>query len=241
MAEGQIRYSLVTNEAGGILDDVLVGHYHNDYGQPYYVLVVNAGNRAKIVDWIRAHLPAERAERPGHEVIFSDVTRLWAMLAIQGPRSVELLQPLVDPDLKKMRYYFGSQVRILHPAAQRQGGIISRTGYTGEDGFELSIGAGIAPAIWEALMELGEPLGLVPTGIGARLALHCKNGPNQTAEISDGGSYLSQSPATAFFGIPQGTTPDRLDVNWPDGQTSNLKLGAFKGNQLLIRHSGAER
>jgi aminomethyltransferase len=66
------------------------------------------------------------------------------MLAIQGPRSVELLQPLVDVDLQSMRYYRGAQVRILHPAAQRQGAIISRTGYTGEDGFELSLGAGIA-------------------------------------------------------------------------------------------------
>ena len=72
------------------------------------------------------------------------MSRLWAMFAIQGPRSVELLQPLVDVDLQSMRYYRGAQVRILHPAAQRQGGIISRTGYTGEDGFELSLGAGIA-------------------------------------------------------------------------------------------------
>jgi aminomethyltransferase len=59
-------------------------------------------------------------------------------------------------------------VRILHPAARRQGGIISRTGYTGEDGFELSIGAPIAPAVWEVLMEMGRPLGIVPTGLGAR-------------------------------------------------------------------------
>lgn len=173
---GQIRYSLITNDEGGILDDVLVGYYHNAYGQPFYVVVVNASNRQKIVDWVNKHLPPERATRPGNEVVWSDVTRLWAMFAIQGPKAVELIQPIVDVDLATMRYYKGAQVRILHPAARRQGGIISRTGYTGEDGFELSVGATIAPDVWQALMELGEPLGAVPTGIGARDTLRLEAG-----------------------------------------------------------------
>jgi aminomethyltransferase len=186
LALGQIRYSLVTNEQGGILDDVLVGYYHNSHGQPFYVLVVNAANRRKIIHWVDAHLPPERAEAPGREVIFTDLTRLWAMFAIQGPRSVELVQPLVDVDLHSMRYYNGAQVRILHPAAQRQGGIITRTGYTGEDGFELSVGASVALGIWEVLMELGRPLGLVPTGIGARNTLRLEAGmPLYGQELSE--------------------------------------------------------
>ena len=176
MVLNQIRYSLVTNDEGGILDDVLVGYYHNAYGQPFYVVVVNASNREKIIRWVHAHLPRERAEAPGAEVLYSDVTRLWAMFAIQGPRSVELLQPFIDVDLASMKYYNGAQVRILHPAANRQGGIISRTGYTGEDGFELSIGADIAPAVWEVLVEAGKPLGLVPTGLGARDTLRLEAG-----------------------------------------------------------------
>ena len=101
MELGQIRYSLVTNDAGGILDNVLVGYYRNAHGQPFYVVVVNAGNRRKIVDWVEAHLPPERAEAPGREVVFTDVSRLWAMLAIQGPQSVEILQPLIDLDLAR--------------------------------------------------------------------------------------------------------------------------------------------
>ena len=186
MELGQIRYSLVTNDQGGILDDVLVGYYHNAYGQPFYVVVVNAGNRQKIVDWVQAHLPPERAEAPGQEVIFTDVSRLWAMLAIQGPRSVEILQPLVDVDLQWMRYYRGGQVQILHPAAERQGGIISRTGYTGEDGFELSIGSDIALGVWEAILEQGRPLGLVPTGLGARDTLRLEAGmPLYGHELSE--------------------------------------------------------
>ena len=183
---GQIRYSLVTNDEGGILDDVLVGYYHNSHGQPFFMMVVNAGNRTKIVDWISAHLPKERAERPGQEIIWNDVSRLWAMIAIQGPRSVELLQPLVDVDLHIMRYYRGVQVGILHPAAKHQGGIVSRTGYTGEDGFELSLGAGIAQGVWEVLMELGKPLGVVPTGLGARDTLRLEAGmPLYGHELSE--------------------------------------------------------
>ncbi len=183
MALGQIRYSLVTNEQGGILDDVLVGYYHNEYGQPFYLMVVNASNHEKIVRWIHGHLPPER---PGQEVIFTDVSRLWAMFAIQGPRTVELIQPFVDVDLHGMKYYRGAQVRLLDPAAQRQGGIISRTGYTGEDGFELSMGAGIARGIWEALLEAGKPLGVVPTGLGARDTLRLEAGmPLYGHELSE--------------------------------------------------------
>ena len=186
MKLGQIRYSLVTNDEGGILDDVLVGYYHNSHGQPFFMMVVNAGNRTKIVDWISAHLPKERTERPGQEIIWNDVSRLWAMIAIQGPRSVELLQPLVDMDIQAMKYYRGAQVSILHPAAEHQGGIISRTGYTGEDGFELSLGAGIARGVWEVLMELGKPLGIVPAGLGARDTLRLEAGmPLYGHELSE--------------------------------------------------------
>jgi aminomethyltransferase len=186
MALGQIRYSLVTNPRGGILDDVLVGYYHNEVGQPFYVLVSNASNHVKIVRWTLQQLTPERANRLGDEIVFTDVSMLWAMIAVQGPRAKDLLQPFVDEDLDSMKYYRGALVQILHPAAQRQGGIISRTGYTGEDGFELSIGAGIAQGIWEALMEAGRPMGIVPTGLGARDTLRLEAGmPLYGHELSE--------------------------------------------------------
>jgi aminomethyltransferase len=186
MELGQIRYSLVTNDEGGILDDILVGYYHDSFGQPFYVVVVNASNRQKIVDWTHAHLSRERAEIPGREVIFTDLSRLWAMFAIQGPKSVDVLQPLVNIDLQWMRYYRGARVQLLHPGAQRQGGIISRTGYTGEDGFELSVGAEIAPAIWQAIIDQGEPFGIVPCGLGARDTLRLEAGmPLYGHELSE--------------------------------------------------------
>jgi aminomethyltransferase len=183
---GQIRYSLVTNDAGGILDDVLVGYYHNSHGQPFFMLVVNASNRKKIVDWVAGHLPKARAEQPGQEIVWTDVSRLWAMFAVQGPKSVELVQPFVEVDLQSMRYYRGEQSLILHPAAERQGCIISRTGYTGEDGFEISLGATIAQGVWEAMMEEGQPLGVVPAGLGARDTLRLEAGmPLYGHELSE--------------------------------------------------------
>lgn len=176
MELGQIRYSLVTNNEGGILDDVLVGYYRNVYGQPFYLVVVNAGNHEKIVKWIESHLTDEIANKPGKEVLFTDLSRLWAMIAVQGPRSIELLEPLIDVDLHTMRYYRGGQMQILHPCARRQGGIISRTGYTGEDGFELSIGADIAADFWDVLVDRGAPLGVIPTGLGCRDTLRLEAG-----------------------------------------------------------------
>jgi aminomethyltransferase len=186
LALGQIRYSLITNRDGGIMDDVLVGRYHNVYGQPFFLMVVNASNRQKIVDWINELLTPERANRPGEEVLFTDLTSLWAMFAIQGPNAVKVLQPLVETDLSQMKYYRGAPVQLLHPDAARQGGIISRTGYTGEDGFELSMGAQIAPAMWQAILNLGEPYGIKPTGIGCRDTLRLEAGmPLYGHELSE--------------------------------------------------------
>jgi aminomethyltransferase len=186
MTLGQVRYSLVTNDKGGILDDVLVGYYHNELGQPFYLMVVNASNCDKIVQWVQQHLPLERANRPGHEIVFSDVSSLWAMFALQGPKAIDVLQPFVDADLANLKYYRGDTVRLLHPAAQRQGGIVSRTGYTGEDGFELSLGMSISVGIWEALMEFGEKLGIMATGLGARDTLRLEAGmPLYGHELSE--------------------------------------------------------
>ena len=227
----QIRYSLVTNDAGGIMDDVLVGYYHDSHGQPFYVVVVNAGNREKIIAWVRAHLPPERAEAPGEEVIFTDVTRLWAMFAVQGPNAVELLQPLVDVDLDWLRYYNGAQVQLLHPAAQRQGGIITRTGYTGEDGFELSVGAGIAPGIWEALFEIGRQRGLdvVPTGIGARDTLRLEAGMplyghELTEQINPFQAGLTYACYLVGYDFPGRDALKALEAEPPDKKRVGLAL-----------------
>lgn len=153
---GQIRYGLVTNELGGILDDVLVYRMSDAGGGTYHVMVVNAGNRTKIVDWINEH-------QGGRDATMMDLTTSWGMIAIQGPRALEILQPLVGVDLAGMKYYTGCETEIAG-----HGGIVSRTGYTGEDGFELMLGSAMCASLWEELMARGESAGLKPAGLGCR-------------------------------------------------------------------------
>lgn len=154
---GQVRYALVTNDAGGILDDVLVYHLVDAAGGSYYLLVVNAGNRLKILDWLAPRLAA------APDVRMTDCTESWAMLAVQGPAALEIAAPLVEAPLDKLGYYTAVETRILG-----HGGIASRTGYTGEDGCELIVGAAAAAELWQRLVEVGGPRGLVPCGLGAR-------------------------------------------------------------------------
>ncbi len=148
---GRVRYAMVCNTQGGILDDVLVYRFADDY-----LLVVNASNREKIVEWIQGH-------REGYDVEIEDRTCDWAMLAVQGPRSLELASGVADVELSAMRYYRCAAAGILGHA-----GRISRTGYTGEDGFELIVPAANARALWEHLMQSGAELGLVAAGLGCR-------------------------------------------------------------------------
>lgn len=157
IARGLVRYSLVTNEAGGILDDVLVYHLADADGTPFHLLVVNASNRAKIVAWVERHLT------DADNTTFRDQTVATAMIAVQGPRAIQALQPLVDARLADMQYYSGQVAHIAGHA-----GIVSRTGYTGEDGCELIVAAEAATAIVERLFVAGDSLGIRPVGLGAR-------------------------------------------------------------------------
>jgi aminomethyltransferase len=159
MQPGQIRYALVTNDAGGILDDVLVYRLADAAGATYHIVVVNASNRPKILDWIEQ----QKAAASGLDFEMSDLTTPWAMIAVQGPKALELLQPLVDAELASMKYYTGLETGICG-----HGGIVSRTGYTGEDGCELIVGANMAPRVWETVLAAGEPWGAAPAGLGCR-------------------------------------------------------------------------
>jgi len=153
LAPGRIRYSLVTKDDGGILDDVLAYHVPAGAAQSAHpLLVVNASNREKIVAWIGAR------SSPG-ELQLTDQTSATAMLAVQGPKALELLQPVVSVPLPPMKYYTCASAQVLgHPA------LVSRTGYTGEDGAELIVAAAAAEPIWQKLVEAGA----TPAGLGCR-------------------------------------------------------------------------
>lgn len=154
---GRVRYALMCNAEGGVLDDVLVSHLETPSGTRFHLLVVNASNRAKILKWITPHL----ADFP--TVTMSDRTELTAMIAVQGPRAIDVCGRLFAVDPARLKYY---RATITDQFAKPV--IISRTGYTGEDGFELIVRAEEATRIWENLLLAGRDEGFQAAGLGAR-------------------------------------------------------------------------
>jgi aminomethyltransferase len=151
LAPGRIRYSFLLNDRGGIVDDLLV--YRHD-GR--FTVVANAGNRAKVVDGLRARLA-------GRRVLLEDRTSETAMLALQGPAALGIAESLIGESLAGVKYYaFIERSLPFGPT------LVSRTGYTGEDGVELIVPAAAAVGTWDAILSLGRAAGTVPVGLGAR-------------------------------------------------------------------------
>ena len=159
----------------------------------WHLLVVNASNRLKIVDWIEQH-------RSGLDVQVEDKTAEWSMLALQGPRSVELLSSLIDADLAGLKYYFSCGADVLGVR-----GIISRTGYTGEDGFEVIASREHGAKLWEALIERGASVGLLPCGLGCRDTLRLE------AAMPLYGHELSESIDPISAGLSFAVKPQAKD------------------------------
>jgi aminomethyltransferase len=152
---GQAGYSAVCYEDGGTVDDVLVYRRPDDF-----LVVVNAANREKDLDHFR--------ENTGDlDVEISDETEDWALLALQGPEAASLLQNLTGTDLSDLKYFRFTEGEVAGAKT-----IISRTGYTGEDGFELYLSSGDAPRVWRGLQEAGA----TPAGLGARDTLRLEAG-----------------------------------------------------------------
>jgi aminomethyltransferase len=195
---GQAHYSTMLNERGTIEDDCLVYRFADRL-----MVVVNASNRAK--DF--AHIERERHR---FDCTLEDVSDETALLAVQGPQAQRILQGLVDIDLEGIGYYRFAEGRVAGAPA-----VISRTGYTGEDGFELYFGAGDAEPVWNALLGTGE---VTPCGLGARDSLRLEMG-------------------MALYGndIDDTTTPYEANLAW----LVKLKKGDFVGREALVRQKEA--
>lgn len=147
MKDLQVRYGLICNERGGIRDDVLV--YRWPYG---FAMVVNASNREKIVGWLSEH-------KGGRDVQMTDQTTSTCMVAVQGPQALELCRGITAADLSQLGYYYAIPTQYQGKAC-----VVSRTGYTGEDGFEFMVGADQGVSLWEELRGRGAKA----CGLGAR-------------------------------------------------------------------------
>jgi aminomethyltransferase len=176
MKPHQIRYSLVCNESGGILDDVLCYQVTLASGEPSgYGLVVNASNRPKMLAWLEKN-------KSDFEVTLEDITTTYGMFAVQGPRAIEVLDTLTTCELTSLRYYTGQITQVCGVEC-----FVSRTGYTGEDGCEIVCPSEHLVSVWEQVMSASEAVGGRAVGLGARDTLRLEAGmPLYGHELSEG-------------------------------------------------------
>ena len=172
MAAGRCRYTFLLTERGTVIDDLLV---YEDSATDRSFLVVNASNREKNLEWMRKHAK-------DFKVKIDDVTMDLALVAVQGPKSVEAVKEALDIDPSKLKYYTFDRFPILGI----KDCLVSRTGYTGEDGFEVFVPSAKAAAAWTAFLKTGKNSGLKPVGLGARDTLRTEAGmPLYGQEIDD--------------------------------------------------------
>jgi aminomethyltransferase len=197
LKSGRAHYSGLLNERGTYIDDILI--YRMD--QDDFLVVVNASNVERDFAWIRSHA--------GEDVEVTNVSDDYALLALQGPMAQEILTPLTATDLSAVRYYGFAMGEVGGFEA-----IISRTGYTGEDGFELYVAPQHAAALWSLLLEEGAAHGIAPAGLGAR-------------------DTLRLEAAMALYGheLDEDTTPWEAGLAW----VVKLSKGDFVGREALER------
>ncbi|MFQ5587385.1 MAG: glycine cleavage system aminomethyltransferase GcvT [Nitrospiria bacterium] len=163
LPRGGALYSMLLNEAGGILDDIYIYKKKADH----YILIVNAVNRQKDFQWLKAHLAKDGPQ-------LTDITEETALIALQGPRSWEILQQIMP--FSKTEIALRKFVEVELVPARGATVLVARTGYTGEKGYEIIIPAERAVAVWNAVMTAGTDLGIKPVGLGARDTLRLEMG-----------------------------------------------------------------
>jgi aminomethyltransferase len=193
LSVGQAHYTGLLTPEGTFLDDMIVYRM----GPAHFLLVVNAGNTARDCAWI-----GEQARQAGDVAVIDSSSR-YALISVQGPASVEVLQPLTGVELADIKPFWFAYGEVANARAT-----IARTGYTGEDGFEIFIPPNMADRVWQALIESGRPAGLAPVGLGARdtlrleaaLRLHGNDIDESTTVLEAGLGWTVSWSNEAFIG-----------------------------------------
>ena len=198
LEDNQVQYSTLTNDTGGVIDDLLVYRLNAEY----FLLIVNAGGTDTDFEWIKDHAD-------GSSVEVHDTSSAFALLALQGPQAEAILQPLADHMLDRIPYYWSQRVLVDGIDCR-----VSRTGYTGEDGFEILCDAGNARHLWNRLLVTGSDRGLTPCGLAAR-------------------NTLRLEAAYRLYGhdMDQTTTPLEAGLGW----VVKPAKGDFIGRDALVR------
>lgn len=190
-ADGQALYTAMCREDGGIVDDLVVYRFSREH----IFICVNAANRDKDFDWIRSHC--------GEGATVTNRSDEFAQIAVQGPLAETLVSRFTITELAKIGFYHFAEGLVMDAPA-----IISRTGYTGEDGFELYVPAAVGPALFLALHERGQDLGVKPAGLGARdslrlearMCLYGSDISDDTDPISAGLGWIVKLDKPDFIG-----------------------------------------
>ena len=201
LVDGQAQYSALTTPAGTVIDDLLVYRLSGDH----LLLVVNAGTTDKDWEWIKSH-------HAGESVELRNASAEYCQIALQGPDAASILQPLTDVPLSEIKYY-----HFRPGSVDSVGGIVSRTGYTGEDGFEVYAPADRAEQLWNKILEAGStgaPTGVLPCGLAARNTLRLEAG-------------------MALYGHEIDETTTLLEANL--GWICKLDKGDFVGREVLAQ------
>jgi aminomethyltransferase len=197
LADGQIQYSGLTTYEGTFVDDVLVHRIQPDH----YFLCVNASNSDKDFAWI--------VQNNRFDTEVRNLSPEYTQLAIQGPRAMSVLQELTSTDLSSIKYYWFTYGKVDGVEA-----MIARTGYTGEDGFEIYFSPGESERLWNRILEVGAKVGITPAGLGARNTLR-----------------LEAKMALYGHEIDETTTVLEADLGW----ICKLQKGDFNGREPLVR------
>jgi aminomethyltransferase len=214
IAIGRAKYSLICNEAGGILDDLIVYRL----AEESYLVVANASNKDVVFGAFQKRVA-------GFDTEVRDESDSWVLLAIQGPRSVEILGEITSAPLSDLKYYAISEAKIAGVDC-----LLARTGYTGEDGFEIYIPVAAAEKVFDALMEAGSKFDLMPTGLACRDTLRLEAGmPLYGHEMNE-----DVNPYQAGFGKVV-----RLDKPGDFvGKAALAKLSESKPTKVLVGLTG---
>ena len=198
LAVGQAHYSGLLTPDGTFVDDLLVYRIAPNH----FMLVINAANGAKDFAWISEQI------KPAGDAACVDSSSRYALIAIQGPAAREVLQPLTGVDLAGIKYYWFGHGEVANARA-----IVSRTGYTGEDGYEIFVPPAMADRVWQAILESGRSADVIPCGLGARDTLR-----------------LEASMRLYGNDIDETTTALEADLGWIVG----WKKDAFIGREPLV-------
>ena len=207
---GQVKLSVLLNEEGGIIDDLTV--YKRD--DNFYMLVTNATPKDRDWQWINSICQSQ-----GFDCSLKDISDTIGKLDLQGPRSEEILQKLTQANLKTLRFYTFCEAKVLGVPA-----IISRSGYTGEDGFEIYASTDVIGNIWDKLMITGVPLGMKPVGLGARDTLRLESGMMLNGQ--------DMTEAVSPLEVPYGWIVD-LNKEFVGKSALMVRKNSASGNKLV--------